>query len=187
MGILFAFAPFVVFFVLLRLVSPFAGVGAAFLISALTLYYGLMRGQRPKILEFGSILLFGALSVAVWVFPAEWSVGLVRLVVDGGLSLIALVSLAVGRPFTLQYARERVQPEYWNAPLFIHANRMITMAWTAAFIVATLCDAAATYAPAVPLWFEIAATVGALAGAIWFTNWYPARIRRNIPGAQSAS
>ena len=37
---------------------------------------------------------------------AHWSIVAVRLAVDIGLFLIVLVSLAVRRPFTIQYARE---------------------------------------------------------------------------------
>jgi hypothetical protein len=33
-----------------------------------------------------------------------------------GLLPIVLVSMAVGRPFTLQYAREQVEPEFWDKP-----------------------------------------------------------------------
>jgi hypothetical protein len=41
----------------------------------------------------------------------------VRLAVDAGLLAIVLASLAAGRRFTLQYARERVPEQYWHAPL----------------------------------------------------------------------
>ena len=66
----------------------------------------------------------------------------VRLAVDGGLLVIVLVSLAIGMPFTLQYARESVPKEFWTVPLFITTNQRITAAWAAAFAVMTAADAA---------------------------------------------
>jgi hypothetical protein len=52
----------------------------------------------------------------------------VRLAVAAGLPAIVLASLAAGRPFTLQYARERVPKQYWHAPLFLTINRRIAWA-----------------------------------------------------------
>ena len=57
---------------------------------------------------------------------ATWSVVGVRALVDAGLLLIVLVSMAIGRPFTLQYAREQVAPEFWNSPEFVRTNYVIT-------------------------------------------------------------
>ena len=50
-----------------------------------------------------------------------------------------------------------------------------------AFAIATACDAAATYVPAIPLWLEILVSLGGLAGAAGFTRWYGDRVRRSIP------
>ena len=74
------------------------------------------RGESVKILEIGSLVLFGLL-VRVYAGSAAppWTVATVRLAVDAGLLAIVLVSLAIGRPFTLQYARERV-PEHDLGP-----------------------------------------------------------------------
>jgi hypothetical protein len=86
--------------------------------------------------------------------------------------------LLVGRPFTLQYARESVPKEFWSSPLFLSTNRQITAAWTAAFAVMAGADAAAQYVDAIPLSIDIAATVAAFAAAFWFTRWSSARARR---------
>jgi hypothetical protein len=113
-------------------------------------------------------------------------VATVRLAVDGGLFLIALISLAIGQPFTLQYARESVPREFWTTPVFFSTNVRITAVWTAAFAVMTAADAAAQYVEAIPLWVDIAATVAAFAAAFWFTRWYPATVRRRFGTAGNA-
>jgi hypothetical protein len=70
-----------------------------------------------KVLEVGSLALFGALLLYTLIAAPDWTVATVRLAVDGGLLAIVLVSLAIGMPFTLQYARESVPKELWTSPI----------------------------------------------------------------------
>jgi hypothetical protein len=135
MNILLSLSPFIAFFVLMRVVHPLAGLVGAFIVSLLLGVLQWRRGESVKVLEIGSLALFGALVFYTLVAAPEWTVATVRLAVDAGLFAIALVSLLVGRPFTLQYARESVPKEFWSSPLFLSTNRQITAAWTAAFAV----------------------------------------------------
>jgi hypothetical protein len=178
MGILLGLAPFIAFFALMRLVSPLAGLAAGLVASLLLGVRMWWRGETIKILEIGSLILFAGLTLYTLVAAPAWSVASVRLVVDAGLLAIVLVSLAIGRPFTLPYARERVPKEFWAAPRFLHANRVITSVWAAAFAVLVGADAAAEYLPAVPLTVDVVASILAFAGAVAFTSWYPAKLRR---------
>jgi hypothetical protein len=180
MGILWGFAPFIAFFVVTRLVSSLAGLAAAFVLALASLVRAWRRGESPKIIDLGSATLFGLLTLFTALARSDWSLGEVRLAVDGGLTAISLVSIAIGQPFTLQYAREQVPRALWSSPIFFRANMTITAVWTLAFAVFTACDALATYVPGVPLLAEIAGTFAAFAGAIWFTRWYPERIRRSV-------
>ena len=180
MSILLGLTPFIVFFVLMRLVHPLAGLSAAFAVSVLLGILQWRRGETIKVLEVGSLALFGALTLYTVIAAPEWTVAAVRLAVDGGLFLIAAMSLLIGQPFTLQYARESVPQEFWTSPVFFATNVRITAVWTAAFAIMTAADAAAQYVEAIPLWVEIAATVAAFAGAVVFTRWYPAVVRRRF-------
>jgi hypothetical protein len=180
MAILTGFAPFIAFFVVMRLATPEIGLAAAFLVALLTMLRERRRGASIKLLQLGSLILFGVLALYGFAAAPHWTVATVRLAVDGGLLVIVLVTLLIGQPFTLQYAREQVPAQYWTTPLFLAANRRITAAWALAFAVMASADAAAAYCPAVPLAFDVAATVAALLGALWFTRWYPARLRRAL-------
>ncbi|QCO03737.1 hypothetical protein [Azospirillum argentinense] len=192
MGILLAFAPFIAFAVLDRLVGPVEGLIAGALVSATMLLRDWMSpGKTPKILEIGTVLLFGGLALyAVAGGPTQsvmggavmgGSVMGVRLLVDAGLLLIVLISIALRRPFTLQYAREQVAHEFWDDPRFIHTNYVITGVWALAFLVLVIADLTLLYRPDLPPRFGIVATVLALVGAIKFTSWYPER-RRSAAG-----
>jgi hypothetical protein len=186
-SILVSLAPFAVFFSLMRLVSPLAGLAGALLASLALCLRMWWRAETVKILEVGSLVLFALLSGYTWLAAPRWTVATVRLAVDGGLLAIVLVSLAIGRPFTLQYARERVPEAFWALPLFHATNRIISGVWGLAFAVLVAADAAAEYLPAVPIWLDVAASVAAFVGAVWFTRWYPARVQRRALAAASPS
>jgi hypothetical protein len=99
---------------------------------------------------------------------------------DAGLLLIVLASIIVCRPFTLQYARERVARELWDSPEFVRTNYVITAAWAGAFAVMVAADLVMLYVPTLPRWVGIAATVAALYGAFSFTDWYPKRNQEKV-------
>jgi hypothetical protein len=178
MGILLAFAPFIAFAIVDRLVGSTGGLAAGFVISAGLLARDWVSPNRtPKILEIGTAILFGALALYALLRNPAWSIMGVRLVVDSGLLLIVLVSIAIRKPFTLQYAREQVSKDMWASPEFARVNYVITAVWVLAFVALVLADLVLIYIPELPPRFGIIATVLALVGAFKFTSWYPDRRR----------
>lgn len=183
MNLLLAFAPFVVFVIVERLVSVPAGLAAGAVAAAALLVRDLVTpGRSVKLLEAGTFLLFGGLALYALTFGAPWSIAAVRLRVDGGLLLIVLATMALGRPFSLQYARERVALDQWGHPDFLHVNVVISAAWGAAFAVLVLADVVMAYVPALPHAGGVVATVAALWAAAWFTGWYPEQHQRHMAG-----
>lgn len=179
MGILWGFAPFIAFALVERLIGPAEGLFAGALISGAILMRDLWtRGRTVKVLDVGSTILFGGLAAYAPMSHAKWSVVGVRLCVDLGLMLIVLVSLAIRKPFTLQYARERASTEQWSSPHFLRTNYVITGVWAAAFAILVAADITMLYFPEVPHQIGIWMTVAALVGAIKFSAAYPAHVRR---------
>jgi hypothetical protein len=179
MGILLAFAPFVAFALVDRLIGSTPGLLAGAIVAAALLVRDwLTPGRNLKILEIGTTLLFAGLTLYAAARKPDWSVIGVRLLVDGGLLLIVLVSIAVRRPFTLQYAREQVSPEVAVRPEFIRANYVITAVWALAFLVMVIAELALLTVPGMPRGVGILAIVLALVGAVKFTGWYPEHLRR---------
>ncbi|HXM59209.1 MAG TPA: hypothetical protein VN950_00040 [Terriglobales bacterium] len=174
MGILLAFAPFIAFAVVDRLIGPAQGLiaGAATSV-ALPLRDWIGFHRKPKILEIGTAILFGGLALYAILGGPVWSIVSVRLRVDTGLFLIVLTTLIVGKPFTLQYAREQVPQSLWDTPQFIRSNYVITGVWSAAFLILVLADLILIYRTDLSPKIGIFATVLALVGAFKFTQWYP--------------
>jgi hypothetical protein len=180
MGILLGFAPFIAFAVLSRFVHPSVSLGAAAAVSAVLILRSNMRGGSIKILEAGTFLLFAGLG-AFAVFRSDGlDIPIVRSVVDGGLLLIILFSVAIGRPFTLQYAREQVPEAVQSSPRFIRTNYIITAAWALAMAVIVAADLAMHFMAGVPVRVEVIVMIAALAGAFWFTKWYPAQLSKGV-------
>jgi hypothetical protein len=178
MNILLAFAPFFLFVIVERLAGAVPALLTATAAScALLLRDWMSRGKTLKVVEIGTAILFGGLAAYALAIGSAWSIVGVRLRVDIGLLLILLVSIAIRRPFTLQYAREQTPPEIWNAPEFIRTNSVITGVWALAFAIMVGADLLLLYKPLLPIQIGIGATILAIWGAIRFTSWYPDRAR----------
>jgi hypothetical protein len=174
MQMLLAFAPFIVFALLTRVAGIALSLWAAAAVSlALVARDRIAGGGEIKLLEAGTVLLFGSLAAYTSLTQVQWSIMFVRIVVDAGLLAIILASIAVRRPFTLQFARQQVPAEVQNSPLFWHVNYAITAVWAAAMAVVVAADVAMEYIPDVPLWIGTLVLVGALLAAFRFTQWYP--------------
>jgi intracellular septation protein A len=183
MSVLLSLSPFLVFFVLMRSGSPLAGLGGALATSVLLCLAMRVRGRSVKILEIGSLVVFGLLTAYTVAAAPRWTVATVRLAVDAGLLGIVLVSLAIGRPFTIQYAREQVPEVFWASPVFLSVNRAITWAWAGAFAVMVAADVSAEWVTAIPISVDVVASVAAFAAAVGFSRWYPAKVRRAVAAA----
>jgi Na+/H+ antiporter NhaD/arsenite permease-like protein len=174
MNLLLAFAPFILFVAVEHLVGIQAGLIAGAAAAAVLLARDLLKpGRSVKLLEIGTFLLFGGLSLLVPTIGGDWSIAGVRLRVDAGLLLIVLLSMVFGRPFSLQYARESVDRQQWDSPEFVRTNYVISAAWAVAFGVLVLADVVMDFMPGLPTAGSVLATVLALVAAAWFTGWYP--------------
>ena len=172
MTTLLALSPFLAFLLSEHLLGiiPALCAGCAVAI-ALVMRERLRGGREVRVLELGTAVLFGALALAAtFMTDVTWSVGLVRLVVDCGLMLMVLGSVALGRPFTLAIARAEVTPEFAASPAFLSRSRLIAVAWAGAFGVLAIADLVVILQPAWPLTIPIAVGAVGLIGAFKITH-----------------
>ena len=157
-------------------VSLAGALGAA--LALLICVAGAAVGIRPKLLDIAAIIFFAALSVVAALASSGtqhwlglWSAELCNVVI----AAIAGLSLAVRKPFTLQYAKETTEREYWNSPLFLRINYVITAVWSAAFLLIAIVG----YIGDGPLhqpnniWTAWIIQIALIVLAIKFTGWYP--------------
>jgi SNF family Na+-dependent transporter len=150
----------------------------AFAISLAAGVLGAIVGERPKLLDLVGIAFFAVLIVAGLLVDQaglNWLERWAGEISNIAIVLVALFSIAIRMPFTIQYARESVQPEDWQSPLFMHINYVVTWAWTGAFAITAI----AGYIGDGPLgepdnvWTNWLIQIALLILALRFTEWYP--------------
>jgi hypothetical protein len=112
-----------------------AGVAFGVLASIGLLSLEASRHIKVKLLDWVLLGYFVIAAIATFLirsaaFPAYSSVVIWALYAG-----VTWVSIIVGVPFSLQYARESAPPESWNTLGFLHANWVISMVWGLAFSV----------------------------------------------------
>ena len=165
--------PFGAFASLMMVTSSIVSLFVAAGIAIATVVYDLAAGRSLKMLPAGSALVFAAIAFYILLIDCHVSNPSVRFAVDAGVFAIAVVSLAVGRPFTIEYARELVDAETLQFPSFHRVNTILTLVWTGAFALMLVTNLLMIYAPTLPLWVGVAITFAARSSAAYFTRWYP--------------
>jgi hypothetical protein len=186
MMIFLILAPFAAFALLMLVTSATISLFAGAAIAATIIGYEVSRGRSIKMLAAGAVVMFSSLGCYISLIDGDWSATEVRLAVDIGTLGIALASIAIRAPFTLQYAREVVDAETLKMPGFMRANYIITWAWTGAFVLMLIANLLVIYLPSLPFWVGLGIGFAARNCAVYFTKWYPA-YRRAKYGTLPAS
>jgi len=139
MSYLRTFAPWIVYAII-----PSAHWNWAALI-ALVLSIALIAQQTrsgrtldAQIIELGSAVFFAVITVIAFTAPGSGLHPYTPALSSATLAVIAGISLAVRKPFTLGIAKQTTPREFWDQPLFIRTNVIITAVWTACFAVAAV-------------------------------------------------
>jgi hypothetical protein len=173
MTIFLILAPYGVFALLTLLISTAVSLFAGAAICLAVIAYDLAGGRSLKILGAGSVVVFSAVGGYVTLIDPHLSVSAVKFAVDTGIFLVTLISILIGRPFTLQYAIEVLDAETVKVPCFMKANYIITWAWTLSMLLMMAGNVALIYVPGLPLWSGLLIAFAARNSAIYFTRWYP--------------
>ncbi len=159
----------------------FIPITSSLLISAAValalIVYERMQGQSAKILNIASVVIFTGLGVIMLLSDGAWSHTAIHMTIDVALLAVTLLSIALRFPFTLQYAREHVEPKVVTMPEFIRTNYILTWAWAGVYVLMLVADMVSVWWPSAPLWIGVAITFAARNAAVQFTKWYSQRAR----------
>jgi hypothetical protein len=173
MTIFLILAPYGAFAFLMLVTSAAISLFAAAGICLAVIVLDAVRGRSIKILGAGSAILFTGVGCYLILVDAALSKSAVKFVIDAGMFVVALGSMLLRHPFTLQYALEAVPAETAGMPGFMRANYIITGVWTAAMLLMMLGNVVVLYIPGLPIWTSLAIAFAARNSAVYFTKWYP--------------
>jgi hypothetical protein len=174
MTIFLILAPYGAFAFLMLVTSAAVSLFTGAAICLAVIAFDAMRGRSTKILGAGTAILFIGIGTYLTLLNPSISSSAVKFVVDVGMFGLALGSMLLRHPFTLQYALEAVPAETAAMPGFLRANYIITGVWTAAMLTMMLGNVAMLYVPGLPIWLSLAVAFAARNSAVYFTKWYPA-------------
>jgi hypothetical protein len=127
--------------------------------------------------------LFGGLTVLTGVDPTSSVHQFVPALIPATLAAAAAMSIVVGRPFTVVFAKRVAPREFWDTPLFVHINMVLTGVWAASFAVTAailaITLAVAPHAVAILLGSQLLGFVVPMR----ITRWYPAKAHANYATA----
>jgi hypothetical protein len=103
-GILLGFAPWIVYWVLVGNVPFHTAVLVAFAIAVLSFVIGRVKGSSGRTLEIGAIATFLILTVLTFTLSDAFMQQWMQPLSNAGIFLVALGSIAVGRPFVREFA-----------------------------------------------------------------------------------
>ena len=182
-AVFLGFVPWIVFAVVAG-PSTWMWAALAALVCALVLAVPDWRRSRSiSVLDGAGIVFFGVMVVLALVLdraalqPIEDRAQLLSSIV---IAVVALGSLAVGRPFTEYYAKRETPREYWDTPTFRKINRVLTGLWGGVFVVNALCDAAVGFWGASPDVFNWVVPIVAIVVAVKITGWYPEHVKARL-------
>ncbi len=177
MGMLMTFAPWLAFWILASQGKLFLAIAVALAASVAAIVMEKKAGRGAKILQVGTLAVFALFGLAAVFGDSAWLGHWIRLLSNAALTLIVLVSILIGKPFTIQYARESVPKERWDSPEFLRANYVITWVWFAAFVVNAAASGLEHILPSINVAVNYVISIVPFIAASVFTSWYTKRGR----------
>jgi hypothetical protein len=138
---LFGFAPWIVYWVLVGNVPFTAAVVVALWIAVAAFFLGSGLGKPGRTLELGAVATFAVLTVLTFTLSDSFMQRWIQPLGNAGIFLTALTSLLIGKPFVREFAAAEQPPDVVKTELFGRITRVLTWVWIAAFAGMTVSSA----------------------------------------------
>jgi len=89
------------------------------------------RGGSLKLMDWTTLMFFAIASAATIGLRSTWFPIYSAVVVWSCFALAAWGSIMIARPFTEAYARQNAPREFWDHPVFLRLNLVLTLVWCA--------------------------------------------------------
>jgi hypothetical protein len=138
---LFGFAPWIVYWVLVGNVPFTTAVVVALAIAGAAVVIGQSTGKPGRVLEIGSFATFLVLSLLTFALDESFIQRWILALSNAGIFLVALISLLIGKPFAREFAAAERPADVVKTELFGRMTTLVTRMWVAAFAAMTVSSA----------------------------------------------
>lgn len=130
---LFGFAPWIVYWVLVGNVPVTIAVLVALALAVVASGIGRATGRPGRTLEIGAIATFSVLTVLAFTQSQAVLDRWIQPLANAGIFLAALISVLIGKPFVREFAAAEQPPDVVKTELFGRTTMALTWLWVAAF------------------------------------------------------
>jgi len=169
---LFGFIPWILFLFLSgnTLVSLERSIIIALLASVI---FGFRDLRKGFILQWGTLLFFMACVITINLLKLVFVAEHMAIISNGFFTSLIWVTIFIGKPFTLQYAKVELPKEQWDEPGLIRSCRFIALIWALLLTLSTLISFFRILKPDLyPGWVYFNITLGIMLGGGIFTTLY---------------
>ncbi len=171
-ALLTSFAPWLLFKILvsLPLGDPMFMLKAALTLAAAVSLYQSRKSTVRGFIYWGTMGFFTFAFVSVVLLSNRWVIGHLGVISQITMNVMAWGSMICRRPFTMDYAKQHVPPQFWNHPRFLRKNYLITAIWGGYFFLGLLISEIRLYEPQIShALLEVLENVGMI-GAMLLTS-----------------
>ncbi|HEX5142983.1 MAG TPA: hypothetical protein VFW21_03850 [Mycobacterium sp.] len=141
MGILYGFAPWIVYWVLVGNVPFTTAVLIALAIAIAMFALGWRTNAPGRTLQVGAVLTFVVLTVLTFTLSQAFMERWIQPLSNAGIFAVALAGVLAGKPFVREFAEAGQPPEVVESDLFAQITTRLTWIWVAVFAGMTVSSA----------------------------------------------
>jgi hypothetical protein len=139
----------------------------------ISIIFGYKQLRGGFILQWGSAIFFAWCIIMVNGLKNVTIAKNMGIIANGFLASIIWLTILVGKPFTLQYAREDLPKERWNDPGLVQSCRFMAIVWGLLMVFSTLVACFKVMRPgSYPEIVYSSISIGTIMGGTLFTQFY---------------
>lgn len=164
----------------------------ALFLSLATFLLSRRGGGTFKLMEIFDLVFFAGFAIVGIVASASvvsWLELWAGEITNIALTLFVLITILIRQPFTLQYAKEATEEQYWKEPHFLRINYTISWVWAGAFAFQSLMGLIGDVVldNSNNFWTGWILQIAALVFAVAFTEYWPDHAVAKLQGETGGS
>jgi hypothetical protein len=143
----------------------------------------------PKVFEIGVFMI----NLAILIFlgaanPSnDWASKWTSVISSSALCGLAVISIAIRKPFTIQMAMEKVPEKIWTTPTFMWVNDCISAVWALEFALSVMFNLLYIFVYPGNSTAKVVPGIVVLILALQFTTKFPAYVRSQALSTQEST